>query len=41
MAQQNAVATQMQAQADKDAQTQAADESFRRNTYHASTPMNW
>lgn len=41
VAQQNAVATQMQAQADKDAQTQAADEQFRRGTYRASTGRSW
>jgi P-type conjugative transfer protein TrbJ len=41
MAQQNAVATQMQAQADKDAQTQAADEGFRRGSFHSSTPTTW
>jgi P-type conjugative transfer protein TrbJ len=41
MAQQNAVATQMQAQADKDAQLQAADEGFRRGSFHSSTPTTW
>jgi P-type conjugative transfer protein TrbJ len=41
IAQQNAVATQMQAQADKDAQTQAADEQFRRGTYRPSTGRTW
>jgi P-type conjugative transfer protein TrbJ len=41
VAQQNAVATQMQAQADKDAKTQAADEQFRRGTYRASPVRVW
>lgn len=41
IAQQNAVATKMQADADKQAQTIAADEQFRSGTYRASTGRTW
>jgi len=37
IAQQNAMAAKMQAEADKDAQTQAADEQFRSGTFRPST----
>ena len=41
IAQQNAVATRMQAEADKEAQTIAADEQFRRGSYRASSGQTW
>jgi P-type conjugative transfer protein TrbJ len=41
IAQQNAVTTRMQAEADKEAQTIAADEQFRRGTYRASSGQTW
>ncbi|MCS4511833.1 P-type conjugative transfer protein TrbJ [Xylophilus ampelinus] len=41
IAQQNAMATKMQADANKEAQTQAADEQFRRGTTRASTGRTW
>jgi type IV secretion system protein TrbJ len=41
LAQQNAVATRMQAEADKEAQTTAADEQFRSGSYKPSTGRNW
>lgn len=41
IAQQNAIATRMQAEADKEAQTMAADEQFRSGSYRASTNRTW
>ncbi|KAI5912059.1 P-type conjugative transfer protein TrbJ [Azoarcus sp. PA01] len=41
IAQQNAVATRMQAEADREAQTIAADEQFRRGSYRASSGQTW
>jgi P-type conjugative transfer protein TrbJ len=41
IAQQNAIATRMQAEADKEATTAAADEQFRRGTFRASTGRTW
>lgn len=41
IAQQNAIATRMQAEADKEAATAAADEQFRRGTFRASTGRTW
>lgn len=41
IAQQNALATRMQAEADKEAQTIAADEQFRRGTFRASSGQTW
>ncbi|MCW5239100.1 P-type conjugative transfer protein TrbJ [Verminephrobacter eiseniae] len=41
IAQQNAMATKMQADADKAAQTQAADEQFRRGSFKPSTGRTW
>lgn len=41
MAQQNAIATRMQAEADREAQQTAADEQFRRGTFRASSGRAW
>jgi P-type conjugative transfer protein TrbJ len=41
IAQQNAIATRMQAEADKEAMTAAADEQFRSGTFRASTGRTW
>jgi type IV secretion system protein TrbJ len=41
VAQQNAAATRMQAVADKEAQTTAGDEQFRRGTYRPSSGRTW
>ena len=41
MAQQNAIATRMQAQADREAQQQAASEEVRKGDYRASSGRNW
>lgn len=41
MAQQNAVATQMQSETDRDAQRQAASELFRKNNYQKSPKRSW
>lgn len=41
IAQQNAIGTKMQADADKEAQMGAADEQFKRGTYRASSGRGW
>jgi P-type conjugative transfer protein TrbJ len=41
VAQQNAIATRMQAEADREAQQQAASEALRRGNYRASPARNW
>lgn len=41
IAQQNAIATRMQAEADREAQTIASDEQFRRGSFRASSGQTW